>query len=229
MIAARPPVYRMTTPPRAAIDQPVEGLDAAVRFFKDLQMCPMIGHSMPADDLELVRRAVAREPDALRRLGERLLSVPRLLGCIVRRRGIRLHDSDLHDLSHEIITKAWRKIGEYRGEAPLEGWLWSFCVLELMNHLRRRGRGPRLFSDLGEDAVPEPAAEQQAPHEPRPLERWLRHLGEREAQVLELKMVDGLSFPEIGEALGVATSTAKTSYYRALDKLAKLREGEAAR
>lgn len=219
----------MTIPERVVAAPPVDSLEAAARFFKDLQMCPMIGHSMPADDLELVRRAAAREPDALHRLGERLLSVPRLLGCIVRRRGIRLHETDLHDLSHEIITKAWRKIDEYRGEAALEGWLWSFCVLELMNHLRRRGRGPRLFSDLGEDAVPEPAAEQSAPQEPRPLERWLKHLSEREAQVLELKMVDGLSFPEIGDALGVATSTAKTSYYRALDKLAKLREGEAAR
>ena len=51
---------------------------------------------------------------------------------------------------------------------------------------------------------------------------YLRHLAPREAQVVRLRHVEDLSLPEVAELLGISTSSAKTHYYRALEKLRSL-------
>ena len=48
---------------------------------------------------------------------------------------------------------------------------------------------------------------------------YLKHLAPREADVVRLRHVEDLSFQETGEVLGISASSAKTHYYRALEKL----------
>ena len=54
------------------------------------------------------------------------------------------------------------------------------------------------------------------------MERLLEGLGELPPElglVLQLKHIEGLTFDQIGERLAISPNTAKTRYYRGLDKL----------
>ena len=69
--------------------------------------------------------------------------------------------------------------------------------------------------------VQEHLAEARAPAAARDtdMHRYLRHLTQREAEVVRLRHVEDMKMGEIGEVLGISRSSVKTLYFRALDKL----------
>jgi len=80
---------------------------------------------------------------------------------------------------------------------------------------RRRHDRPREASldDVLEPATPAPAARDDR------LERALRSLPPEQREAVVLKIDGGLTFAELGEALGVSPNTAASRYRYALEKL----------
>lgn len=176
---------------------------------------PEAGGTRPVDDLERVRRSREGDPEAVRWLEERLLEVPRNLHRIGRRFGGGLDVHELDDLAQETMLKAWHRLDRFTGQAPLGAWLHRFCTYEYLNALRRQNRRPRT-QEL-ETALPAPA-------EARPvaldeLAEKLQRLAPEQAQVIELRHMDGLDFEDVGAALGITAAAAKTRYYRVLRHL----------
>lgn len=145
--------------------------------------------------------------------------VSRILAARNARAGRPLTDVELEDLTQDTLLTIWRKLPTYEGRAALETWTYRFCFLELMNAVRRKARAPVLLDEIVERAAP-PEGDGGAG-----ISHYLRHLTQREAQVLHLRHVEDLSFAEIAEALETSASSAKTHYYRGLQKLRSLREG----
>ena len=79
-----------------------------------------------SDDLGLAQRAREGDPAARERLALRLRCVPVFVSSRNARLGSPLGPSDLEDLIQDVVITVWRKIGHYRGEAPLEGWVYQF-------------------------------------------------------------------------------------------------------
>ncbi|MED6336087.1 MAG: sigma-70 family RNA polymerase sigma factor [Planctomycetota bacterium] len=172
----------------------------------------------PTSDLELARRVVEGHPDAQRVFAERMRCVPRMIACRNRRLGRPLRPEELEDLTQETLLRIWRKLGAFEGRATLETWVHRFCYLEFSNHLRKHGRQMPQASFEEEDAVAAPAD----PDESAQVAHYLRHLPERESQVLHLRFAESLEFPEIATELGVSVSTVKTHCYRGLTKLREM-------
>ncbi len=154
------------------------------------------------------------EPAARDQVIARLACVRRILPALAHRRGGRIADHDLDDLAQDTLSRIYERLSTFRGEAKLETWAFEFCRLQLMNHWRRRPNEPSL-----DDLVREPEAPEFVPDAGTDLRRFLRHLTEREAQVVEKRFLGGLKLEEIAAALDVSPSTVKTCYYRALTKL----------
>lgn len=169
-----------------------------------------------AHDRELARRVSAGDPAALDAFVDRVGVVGSILAVRNRRMGRPLSDADLDDLVQDAMVVIWRKLGSYSGDGPLEAWIYRICSLELLNAVRRRRR--QAF-EPGTDEVEPWYVQEARGAESAAMRRVLRHLADREAEIVLLKHFHQLSFTEIGELLEIASTTAKTHYYRGIDKL----------
>ncbi len=179
-------------------------------------------------DLALVRSVLVGDPRARERFAARMDFVGRLLAVLNRRRSRPLKDDELADLAQETLLVVWRKLPGFEGRSTLETWIFRITSLEFLAALRVRARRPRLEGIA--EVVPVPAAQHEpdpvveatAGDEPPPLRRFLAHLSEREAEVVRLRHLETQSFREIADGLGISPSSAKTHYYRGLEKLRAL-------
>jgi RNA polymerase sigma factor (sigma-70 family) len=127
----------------------------------------------------------------------------------------------LEDLVQDTLIVIWRRLHTYEGRGPLEAWAYRIASYELLSALRASRRLPVTGSEFEQVyAVPAPAPEPEPSNENNHFgNRLMRHLRGREAQIVRLKHFEDLSFEEIAKLLEVAPSTAKTHYYRAVEKL----------
>jgi len=175
------------------------------------------------DDRALVQRVLRGGRAELQALAERLRCIPRTLQILDVRSGRQLGPEELADLAQDVLVVAWRKLGEYEGLAPLEGWTYGICVLEYQNALRRRKRlrqeAQVIASRCGtvEDAVRDPD-----PWAFEDVHQGLQRIGLDEARVIRLKHFEGRTFEEIGSTLGLSINTVKARYYRGLEELRPL-------
>ncbi len=170
-----------------------------------------------AADQALIERVLQRDPPALESLIRRLSCVPRMLALKNRQHGRPLDDHDLEDLSQQTIQVIWKKLPSFQGRARLETWVFRVCYLEFLTALRARHRGLRLLGDETATLAGDVAQERQADHEGLLLA--LEELPASEEVVVRCKHLEGRTFEEIGEILGVSVNTAKTRYYRGILKL----------
>lgn len=102
-------------------------------------------------------------------------------------------------------------------------WLYRVALRQVLLLRRRQGRRRRLISNVAASAPATDACANN--HSPldwmlsqergQMVRRALAHLGERDRQLLLLKYVDGLSYEQIGRALGVTASAVQSRLHRA--------------
>jgi len=148
----------------------------------------------------------------------------RIQGVIFRLVG---HHDEARDLSQEAFLKAYRALGTFKSESRFSSWLYQIALNAARDRLRRRRRR----HDVSLDEVEHGAAESLRDAAPsaldlvasRDLSRMVAAamgaLPDEQREVVILKEYEGLTFPEIAEALDVPLSTVKTRLYRGLDQL----------
>lgn len=171
-------------------------------------------------DLAFVRDVLAGEADAVRSFVERMRCIPRVQRIRNEKLGRPLAPEDLADLAQETFSVVWGKLAEFRGEAALETWVHHFCVLSLLNHVRRKTRESRRREreELVGEAPSRPGARTFA-SDLDLVHEALDGLPPDEREVIRLKQLCGRSFTEISALLGISANTAKTRYYRGLGVL----------
>jgi RNA polymerase sigma-70 factor, ECF subfamily len=136
------------------------------------------------------------------------------------------HD-EARDLSQEAFLKAYRALGTFKKEARFSSWLYQIALNATRDRLRRRRRHTDLSLDDIEDR-PETALRDAGPTAldliesddlSRAVAAAMAALPDEQREVVILKEYEGLTFPEIAEALDVPLSTVKTRLYRGLVQL----------
>jgi RNA polymerase sigma-70 factor (ECF subfamily) len=170
-------------------------------------------------DLELVKATRSGEPRAVEGFVRRMRCVHLSLAAQNARLGRPLNEHDIEDVSQEVLVLIWNKLGSFAGLSTLETWVYRFTSLELMNAIRRK----RTRSRVGELTQEPPAGELTGVGlrllEYEHLHRALERLDVSEADVIRLKHFEELTFEEIGAFLSMPVNTAKTKYYRGLQRL----------
>src|SRR3979411_2175569 len=92
-------------------------------------------HIAPTDtgDLDLVRRALARDEAAARAI---MQSNNRRLYRLAR--GILRNDSEAEDVVQETYVRAFTNLERFRGESSLSTWLARIAMNEALGRLRRQ-------------------------------------------------------------------------------------------
>lgn len=134
---------------------------------------------------------------------------------------------EARDLSQEAFLKAYRALGRFKKEARFSSWLYQIAVNATRDRLRRRRRQADLSLDDIEER-PEAALRDAGPTAfdliessdlSRAVAAAVAALPDEQREVVILKEYEGLTFPEIAEALDVPLSTVKTRLYRGLVQL----------
>jgi RNA polymerase sigma factor (sigma-70 family) len=170
-------------------------------------------------DLELVERAIGRDPAAVDEMAERLACVPGILRTKARRMGIRLDPDQLADLTQEAYEAIWRKLDTFAGHSKLETWAFGFCVLQLFKWF---DSGRREAWRRSEELLHEPIAPVQERAEDasfEPVHRAVARLGRPASSIIHLKHFEGLTFDAIGARLDASPNTVRSQYYRAIRRL----------
>ncbi len=126
------------------------------------------------------------------------------------------------------LTKAMRKLKDFRGEASLFTWVCQICRHEVVDYLRREARHTNNVVRIDDSADVRAAVEANAgPAAEEPAHRYsqaevrqlvrtiLDRLPPRYGDALEMKYVEGLSVDEIGVELGIGTTAAQSLLARA--------------
>lgn len=174
----------------------------------------------PEAELAFVRDVIQRKPDAVARFAQRLRCVPRFLLAQNARYGRPLDDHELEDLVGDVSLVVWRKLDQFAGHSPLEGWILKVCTLEFMNSMRRRFRRPGEFPEGNPDNLPGPAADSAVDAERVHLA--VDRVGGVEAELIRMKHFEALSFDEIAARMRTSANTVKTRYYRGIVQLERI-------
>ena len=134
-----------------------------------------------------------------------------------------LRDAALaQDATQETFIKAYRKLGDFRGDSSEKTWLMHIAV-NVCRDMRRSGWFRFMDRRVSLDALPEPVAEPTREHELLTLA--VMRLPRRELEVVLLRYDQGMQAREIAAALGISPSAVSQRLKRAHAHLRRELEG----
>jgi RNA polymerase sigma-70 factor (ECF subfamily) len=127
------------------------------------------------------------------------------------------------DVVQETYIRAWDRLGELRDGAAVVGWICR--IARNVAHDRRRGWWSRIRAPLVEEpassVAPAPDEVFAAAETALAVRRALSRLPEKHRTVLVLRELEGMSYEEIAEALGIPVGTVESRLHRAREGLAR--------
>ncbi|MEM8712270.1 MAG: RNA polymerase sigma factor [Planctomycetota bacterium] len=172
------------------------------------------------EDLELVQRALRREPQALEVLIAEFSKVPAIVRAKNRRLGSVLRADEEADVAQEAMAAAWAKLSSFEGRSRLSTWIYGFAATQVLKARQKKGR-QRLRSDDGVlESEPAPAPpEDDVMYDARMIRDALDRIDALQADVIRLRHFEELPFETIATRLDLQLSAVKSRYYRGMPKL----------
>lgn len=166
------------------------------------------------DDATLVLRFREGDPTAFSTLVERYEARARRLAY-----GFLRDAQAAEDVAQDSFLQAYRRIRSLKQPSSFRSWLFSIVVNRARDELRHRGR----FEEVEDLEVPLREAS-NAPDELQTtesrelrgfLQRFIAELPSKYREPLLLKEVEGMTYAEIAEMLGIPMGTAQIRIHRA--------------
>ena len=138
--------------------------------------------------------------------------------------------AEASDVVQEIFLKVFRNIGGFKGEAALKTWVFRIAFSEILNRLRwwkRRHRYSTVSLDDQPNGIGTSAAHTVASSSPTPeqalqskeqetsIQQALGRLSWEHRSIIVLRDIEGFSYNEIADVLGVSIGTVKSRLARA--------------
>jgi len=151
-------------------------------------------------DLEAFRKLVQEHSGLVYRVALRILGA-----------------EDAQDASQEIWIRVWRNIKNFRGDSAFSTWLYRITVNTCLSVRRKESRrGEREFSGEEMTFLPEPRDNDADPEaaalgaeQREQIQAALGYVRAEHRAALVLRHMEGLSYAEIAQILGVPDGTAK--------------------
>jgi RNA polymerase sigma-70 factor, ECF subfamily len=138
--------------------------------------------------------------------------------------------SEAQDVAQEAFVRAYRALGNFRGESQFYTWLYKIATNTAKNYLVSQGRRPPTDDVQIDDAVYMDAAvklkDSSTPEREllrqeieRTVFETVEKLPEELRQAITLREVDGLSYEEIAEKMNCPIGTVRSRIFRARDAI----------
>jgi len=183
----------------------------------------------PTDrDADLLRDAAGGDRNAFHALVERHSDgLFRLAVSLSRNR------ADAEDVLQETFVGAYRGLSKFNGHAAVKTWLTQILIRQaakMWNKSKRSREAVAIDSPAGEaagEALSRPSSEADVDRR-LDLMQVIDGLPEDHRQVILLREVQGLSYEEIAQVLGVPRGTVESRLHRARSRLKQRLKGYAA-
>jgi RNA polymerase sigma-70 factor (ECF subfamily) len=163
-------------------------------------------------DIDLVERARHGDRDAFAVLAAG--SVDRLY-AIAR---VTLRDADrAEDAVQECLVRCWRDLPSLRDADRFEAWQRRLLMHAITDEFRRGRRFEAKVRVLHAEPIEGDASVALADRDE--LDRGFRRLSAEHRAILVLRYFQGLTLPEVADALGIAEGTAKSRLHYAMAAL----------
>jgi RNA polymerase sigma-70 factor, ECF subfamily len=131
--------------------------------------------------------------------------------------------SDADDLVQIAIERALAKSEQLQAGAPLVGWMFGILRYAWIDEVRARARRKRVF-------VPEELGDQVAdPHSAHaqilPVQQAMERLPDEQREVIGLVLIEGLSYREAADIIGVPVGTITSRLARGREALQNMLGG----
>lgn len=135
---------------------------------------------------------------------------------------------DAEEVTQEVFLLIYQKLQGFRFESSFKTWVYRMTVNCAINFLKRSARKNKTVpyeeaSSVG-SAAPETTAEQDREHHQKLIAYFLDALPAAQRACVVLRSVEGLSYQQIAEALGININTVRSRLSRARETLIALRE-----
>ncbi len=139
--------------------------------------------------------------------------------------GVVRDPSLAEDVVQETVIRAWRALPSYNGTGSMRSWILSIAHNTAVSTLRRIKDEAVSPEDLPEQTAPDDIEIQaEGRHQMDRLRSALAQLDELSRSIVVLRDLEGLSYQQIAEALGVPVPTVKTRLLRARRELQRVVE-----
>ncbi|MDQ2817636.1 MAG: RNA polymerase sigma factor [Candidatus Eremiobacteraeota bacterium] len=136
----------------------------------------------------------------------------------------RYNASVAEDLVQESFLRAYQHANTFSGRSKVSSWLYRICVNVCLTYQGKNGMHMADIDDINEseligrhDDRPEAVAERGETF--RALEDGLRALPSQQRMVFILRELQGISYGEIADVLGINEQAARTNLCRAKRRL----------
>lgn len=142
--------------------------------------------------------------------------------------GVVRSREDAWDVAQEAFVKAYRNLDRFNGTSAFYTWLYRITTNLAIDHVRARQRkrtdalekAPEPSIDEADAAHPEHAADRAELS--RVLAQAMDKLSEKHRAIIVLREVEGLSYEEMAEVLGVNKGTVMSRLFHARQNLQAL-------
>jgi RNA polymerase sigma-70 factor (ECF subfamily) len=181
---------------------------------------PLRAGAVMPQDLDLVERARAGEPEAREEL------VRRYLDDVYRLTHRILGDRDLaQDATQDAFVNALGALSRFRGDASFRTWLLRIAVNAARSLGRRQGRRKEVnivLADHEPSAEQDPATRTVNLAEAQRVEHVLAKLPPKQRLAVSLRVQQGLSYAEIAGALECSEGAARVNYHLGIKRMREL-------
>src|SRR5262245_32323512 len=142
--------------------------------------------------------------------------------------------NEASDVVQEIFLKVFRNVRGFRGDSSLKTWIFRIALSEILNRLRwwkRRYRYSTVSLDDTKngnsnavqvsDSNPTPHQLLESKEEEVEIQRALGRLSKDHRSIVVLRDIEGFSYNEIADVLGISIGTVKSRLARARNDLKK--------
>ena len=131
----------------------------------------------------------------------------------------RVAPADADDLTQEVFFQAWRELDKLREDAAFGGWLAQIARNRARDHFRRARPQDELPASL---AAPGGVPQEQ---EARAALATIQELPEAYRETLLLRLVEGMTGPEIAQRTGLAAGSVRVNLHRGMKLLRERLKG----
>jgi RNA polymerase sigma-70 factor, ECF subfamily len=132
---------------------------------------------------------------------------------------------DASDLAQEVFVRAWRGLGQFKGQSALSTWLYRIAVNVCLNKVSLKSLSTEALDagDRIEDTRAErPGAALDRRERARAVRRAIQALPKKQRATLILRTYHELSHQQIADILGSSVGTVKANFFHALGNLKRI-------
>ncbi len=180
----------------------------------------------------IVKKALSGHMDAYETL---VLIYEKLVYNICLRYSLSAEDSQ--DVTQEVFLKMWRSLPSFKWESSFNTWMFRIAQNSCLDHLRKLGREHTVsltYEDDEDGAIkeselidpaPEPSEQLERSEKIELLHKAIENLPPVWREVLILRDIEGYSYAQISDMLGIEEGTLKSRLHRARDALKEMLSG----